>query len=86
MRSRASDSVSISQRKIWQLKADEMLMVGRRTYDKLLKLNIVTIGDLANADGAMLNTEKSLLSRMPTDTSVPRTLALRMRAATFSLK
>ncbi len=42
------------KRKIWQLKADEMLMVGRRTYDKLLKLNIVTIGDLANADGAML--------------------------------
>lgn len=42
------------KRLIWGLKADEMLMVGRRIYERLLKLNIVTIGDLARADGNML--------------------------------
>lgn len=40
--------------KIWKLKADEMLMIGRKTYAELLKLNIVTIGDLAIADPAVL--------------------------------
>ena len=34
--------------------ADQMLMVGRRTYERLLKLNIKTIGDLALADADML--------------------------------
>ena len=42
------------KRLVWGLKADEMLMVGRKTYEKLVKLNIITIGDLANADEAML--------------------------------
>ena len=42
------------KRLIWGLKADDMLMVGRRTYERLLKLNIITIGDLARADGNML--------------------------------
>ena len=42
------------KRLIWQLNANEMLMVGRRTYDRLVKLNIITIGDLANADPDML--------------------------------
>lgn len=42
------------KRLIWGLKADEMLMVGRRIYERLLKLNISTIGDLARADGNML--------------------------------
>lgn len=40
--------------KIWPLKADEMLMIGHKTYAKLLKLNIVTIGDLAKADDKVL--------------------------------
>ncbi len=40
--------------KLWGLKASEMLMVGRKTFDKLQKLNITTIGDLARADGKML--------------------------------
>ncbi len=40
--------------KIWALNADEMLMIGRKTYAELLKLNIVTIGDLARADAAVL--------------------------------
>lgn len=39
---------------IWNLKADEMLMVGRRTYARLLQLNIVTIGDLAAAPADVL--------------------------------
>ncbi|MCM1367218.1 MAG: DNA polymerase IV [Roseburia sp.] len=39
---------------IWRLKADEMLMVGRRTYTRLLQLNIVTIGDLAVAPADVL--------------------------------
>ncbi len=42
------------KRLIWGLNADEMLMVGRRIYAHLLKLNITTIGDLANADPVML--------------------------------
>lgn len=40
--------------KVWRLKADEMLMVGKRTYERLLRLNIVTIGDLARADERLL--------------------------------
>lgn len=40
--------------KLWGLKASEMLMVGRKTFDKLQKLNITTIGDLARADEKML--------------------------------
>ncbi|MCH5161776.1 MAG: DNA polymerase IV [Clostridiales bacterium] len=42
------------KQRIWCLKADEMLMIGRRTYEKLVKLNIVTIGDLAVADEKVL--------------------------------
>lgn len=42
------------KKRIWGLAANEMLMVGRKTYEHLLKLNIVTIGDLANADAAVL--------------------------------
>ncbi len=42
------------KQKIWGLKADEMLMIGRRTYAELIKLNIITIGDLAKADAATL--------------------------------
>lgn len=42
------------KQKIWGLNADEMLMIGKRTYAELLKLNIVTIGDLARADDATL--------------------------------
>lgn len=35
---------------VWNLPASDLLMVGRKTYEKLLKFNIKTIGDLANAD------------------------------------
>lgn len=42
------------KRLIWRLNASEMLMVGRRTFEHLQKLNITTIGDLANADSAVL--------------------------------
>lgn len=36
--------------KIWNLKANELIMIGSNTYKKLNDLNIFTIGDLANAD------------------------------------
>ena len=42
------------KRLIWCLPADQMLMIGRRTYERLKQLNIVTIGDLARADRNML--------------------------------
>ena len=42
------------KRLIWNLRADEMLMVGKRTYERLKKLNINTIGELANADPKIL--------------------------------
>lgn len=40
--------------KIWKLPASDMLMVGRKTAEKLAKLNIHTVGDLANADENLL--------------------------------
>ena len=39
---------------LWGLPADQMLSVGRKTYEKLVKMNIVTIGDLARADADVL--------------------------------
>lgn len=39
---------------VWRLDACEMFSVGRRTYEQLKKLNIFTIGDLANADPGLL--------------------------------
>lgn len=50
------DAVTIINRddfkeKIWNLKANEMIGVGKSTYEKLLKYNISTLGDLARADG-----------------------------------
>lgn len=35
---------------VFPLNASELLYVGRATYQKLIKLNIFTIGDIANAD------------------------------------
>lgn len=40
--------------KVWGLDCSEMLMVGRRTAEKLAKVGIHTIGDLANADVRVL--------------------------------
>ncbi len=39
---------------VFPLRADEMLYVGKKTYQHLLSLNIVTIGDLANTDVSYL--------------------------------
>lgn len=39
---------------LWALPVSDMLMVGKRTAEKLNKLNIYTVGDLANADRALL--------------------------------
>lgn len=40
---------------VWPLAADNLLGVGHKTYPKLLKMNIVSIGDLAQADGKKLH-------------------------------
>jgi len=40
---------------IWGMPAEDLIMVGRRTAVKLKKMNINTIGDLANADRELLN-------------------------------
>ncbi len=40
--------------KLWPLKVSELYMVGRATAPKLYRLNILTIGDLANADPELL--------------------------------
>ena len=38
------------KQKIWNLPVKDLLFVGRSTYEKLKKINVLTIGDLANAD------------------------------------
>lgn len=39
---------------LWGLPANELIMVGKHSYEKLKRLNIVTIGDLAQADDGLL--------------------------------
>lgn len=39
---------------LWNLPANDLLMVGKHSYEKLKRLNIVTIGDLAQADDGLL--------------------------------
>lgn len=39
---------------LWPLPVSDMLMVGRKTAEKLGKLNIRTVGELANADRALM--------------------------------
>ena len=39
----------------WPVPVQEMFMVGRKTAERLKKLNIFTIGDLANSDAKLLN-------------------------------
>lgn len=46
------------KRKVWPLSIDEMINIGRKTTEKLNKLNIFTLGDLANSD---VNIVKGLL-------------------------
>ena len=53
------DAVTVISRenfkeKLWGLPVGDMLYVGRKTTEKLLKLNIRTIGELAQADVGML--------------------------------
>ena len=42
--------------KMWPLDVNELFMVGRATTRKLKKININTIGDLAQADPVLLRT------------------------------
>ena len=43
------------QEKIWPMPVSDLLFVGRHTTDKLSKINVKTIGDLARADGEFIN-------------------------------
>lgn len=57
------DAITIIRRedfkeKVWPLAVDEMINIGKKTAKKLNKLNIFTLGDLANSD---LETIKRLL-------------------------
>lgn len=47
--------------KIWNLPADELIFIGKKTYAKLNRLNIYTIGDLANADETILKQQFGIL-------------------------
>ncbi|MBR4430856.1 MAG: DNA polymerase IV [Clostridiales bacterium] len=43
------------QEKIWPLPVADLLFVGRHTADKLSKINVKTIGDLAKTDGEFIS-------------------------------
>ncbi|MBR4403578.1 MAG: DNA polymerase IV [Clostridiales bacterium] len=43
------------QEKIWPLPVSDLLFVGKHTADKLSKINVKTIGDLAKTDGEFIN-------------------------------
>lgn len=47
--------------KIWSLPCDVLIFIGKRTYPKLQKLNIYTIGDLARADENLLKIHFGIL-------------------------
>ncbi len=49
--------------KIWNLPADSLIFVGKKTIDKLNKLNIFSIGDLAKADEKMLTDHFGVLGK-----------------------
>ena len=49
------------KQKIWDMPADVLIFIGKRTYLKLQKLNIHTIGDLANADENLLKQQFGIL-------------------------
>ena len=53
------------EEKLWSLPVNELYMIGRKTANKLEKLNIKTIGDLANTDINYLTTHfKSFANTM----------------------
>ncbi len=47
--------------KIWGLPADNLIFIGKKTYEKLNRLNIYTIGDLAKADEKILKQQFGIL-------------------------
>ncbi len=50
-------SPSNYKQKVWSLPANDMIMIGRRTYAKLQSMGINTIGDLANTNVELLRTK-----------------------------
>ena len=49
------------KQKIWGLPADALIFIGKKTFAKLNKLNIYTIGDLAQSNVAMLEQQFGIL-------------------------
>lgn len=49
------------RQKIWDLPANSLIFIGKKTYQKLNKLNIITIKDLAMADERMLTQQFGVL-------------------------
>lgn len=49
------------RQKIWDMPADSLIFIGKKTYQKLNKLNIITIKDLAMADERMLTQQFGVL-------------------------
>lgn len=47
--------------KIWALPADSLIFIGKKTYEKMNRLNIYTIRDLASADEKMLTQQFGIL-------------------------
>ncbi len=62
------DAVTVISRenfrdKVWCLPAQDLMMVGRKTSEKLAKFNINTIGQLAAADDAVLKAQFGVLGQ-----------------------
>lgn len=49
------------RQKIWDMPANSLIFIGKKTYQKLNKLNIITIKDLAMADERMLTQQFGVL-------------------------
>ena len=51
------------QQKIWDLPANSLIFIGKKTYEKLKTFNIITIGDLAKADEKFLTSQFGVLGK-----------------------
>ncbi len=47
--------------KIWGMPADSLIFIGKKTYEKMNRLNIYTIGELAQADEKLLSQQFGIL-------------------------
>ncbi len=51
------------KQKIWDLPADSLIFIGKNTYQKLQRFNIITIGDLARVDEKFLVSQFGVLGK-----------------------